>query len=155
MIQRIQSVYLLLIAILTSFTLFLPSASLINKTGALNYIVNYKGVFLLQNSGPVFVQNVFSLSALTILILFVTILTIFLYKKRMLQIRLLFFNIVLMLGYYAILFIYLWQLGEKLNAEWILKMVTAFPLINVILSVLAIRAIGKDAALIKSLNRLR
>jgi len=60
-----------------------------------------------------------------------------------------------MLGYYVLLFIYLWQAGEKLNAEWYLNLVTAFPLINVILSFLAIRSIGKDEALIKSLNRLR
>jgi uncharacterized membrane-anchored protein YitT (DUF2179 family) len=72
-----------------------------------------------------------------------------------LQIRLSIINSVLLAGYYGLLFIYLWQAGNVLNADWYLNIVTAFPLINIILTFLAIRAIGKDEALIKSLNRLR
>jgi hypothetical protein len=56
---------------------------------------------------------------------------------------------------YGLLFIYLWQSGEKLHAEWSLEIVSAFPLINIVLNVLAIRSIGKDEALVKSLNRIR
>ena len=155
MIQRIQTVYLIIIVILTGFTLFTPFAGLINKAEALSYVVNYNGIFLNQDTGALFQQNVWALSALTALILITAFITIFLFKKRVIQIRLLFFNLILMLGYYVLLFIYLWQAGEKLNAEWYLNLVTAFPLINVILSFLAIRSIGKDEALIKSLNRLR
>jgi len=155
MIQRIQTVYLIIIVILTGFTLFTPYAGLINKAEVLSYVVNYNGIFLNQDTGALFQQNVWALSALTALILITAFITIFLFKKRVIQIRLLFFNLILMLGYYVLLFIYLWQAGEKLNAEWYLNLVTAFPLINVILSFLAIRSIGKDEALIKSLNRLR
>jgi len=61
----------------------------------------------------------------------------------------------LLAGYYGLLFIYLWQVGNILNAKWYLEIVTAFPLVCVVLTVLAIRAIGKDEALIKSLNRIR
>lgn len=155
MIQRIQTVYLFIIVILTGFTLFTPYAGLINKAEALSYVVNYNGIFLNQDNGALFQQNVWAISALTALILITAFISIFLFKKRVVQIRLLFFNLILMLGYYVLLFIYLWQAGEKLNAEWYLNLVTAFPLINVILSFLAIRSIGKDEALIKSLNRLR
>ncbi len=155
MIQRIQTLYLLVIVVLSLFTLFLPSGSLINSTENLSYLINYKGIFLTQTTGNVLIQNVWSLTALSSIIPLLAFVTIFLFRKRLLQIRLVIFNMVLMLGYYVLLGIYFWQATSKLNADWHPEIVTAFPLINLILSYLTIRAIGKDEALIKSLNRLR
>ena len=155
MIQRIQTLYLFIIVVLSLFSMFLPFGGFINTTEALHYIINYKGIFLIQASGNEFLQNVWSLTALSAIIPVLAFITIFLFKKRMLQIRLVIFNMVLMVGYYVLLGIYFWQATTKLNADWYLEIVTAFPLINLILSYLALRAIGKDEALIKSLNRLR
>ncbi len=155
MIQRIQTLYLLLIVILSIFTLFMPFAGLLNSAEALQYVVNYKGIFLIQATGNVFQGNVWALTALSALIPVLAFVTIFLFKKRLLQIRLLIFNLVLMAGYYGLLFIYLWQAGLKLQADWYLEIVTAFPLVNIILGFMAVRAIGKDEALVKSLNRIR
>ena len=73
----------------------------------------------------------------------------------MLQIRLQIIKIIFYAGFYLLLFIYVWQFAQKLDLDWALHLVTAFPLVNIILSVLAIRAIGKDEALVKSLNRIR
>ena len=61
----------------------------------------------------------------------------------------------LMFGYYAILFICLIQGARSMEADWNLRIPAAFPLVCVVLDWLAIRAIGKDEALIRSLNRLR
>lgn len=155
MIQRIQTLYLLTIVVLSLFTLFLPLGSFVNTTEHLNYIINYKGIFLTQASGNVLLQNVWSLAAISAIIPVLALVTIFLYRKRLLQIRLVIFNMVLMLGYYVLLAIYFWQTITKLNTDWHPEIVTAFPLVNLILSYLTIRAIGKDEALIKSLNRLR
>lgn len=155
MIQRIQTIYLLTVVILSGITLFSAQAGFLGNVDASQYILNYKGVFQLQTTGIYFVKNVWALTALCALIPTVAIVTIFMYKKRLLQIRLSIINSVLLAGYYALLFIYLWQTGTALDADWYLEMVTAFPLINIILTFLAIRAIGKDEALIKSLNRLR
>jgi hypothetical protein len=151
MIQRIQTLYLLLVLILSGITLFSVQAGFVGNADAIHYVLNYKGIF----NGVNYVQNVWALSALCVLIPVITLITIFLYKKRILQIRLSIINSVLLAGYYGLLFIYLWQAGNVLNADWYLNIVTAFPLINIILTFLAIRAIGKDEALIKSLNRLR
>ncbi len=151
MIQRIQTLYLLLVLILSGITLFSVQAGFVGNADAIHYVLNYKGIF----SGVNNVQNVWALSALCVLIPIIALITIFLYKKRILQIRLSIINSVLLAGYYGLLFIYLWQAGNVLNADWYLNIVTAFPLINIILTFLAIRAIGKDEALIKSLNRLR
>ena len=155
MIQRIQTLYLLTVVILSGITLFSVQASFIGAVDAAHYILNFKGIFQVQTTGMDFVKNVWSLTALCVLIPIIAVATIFMYKKRLLQIRLSIINTVLLAGYYVLLFIYLWQTGTALNAEWYLEIVTAFPLVNIILTFLAIRAIGKDEALIKSLNRLR
>lgn len=155
MIQRIQTLYLLLVVILSGIVLFSAFAGLANTKDALNYVVNYKGIFLVQANGNQFLQNVWGVTALGAIIPLVALVTIFLYKKRSLQIKLSIFNIVLMAAYYGVLFFYLWQFGSVYHADWFLEVVTAFPLVNVILSALAIRSIRKDEALIKSLNRLR
>jgi len=54
MIQRIQTLYLFLIVALSGFTLFSPVAGLFNKTEALEYVVNYRGIFLVQPTGNLF-----------------------------------------------------------------------------------------------------
>ncbi len=159
MIQRIQTVYFLLIVILASVAFFLPVATLHDQTNVLLYSLDYRGLML--NDGiesDIFISNnvsTWTLKIISALIPLVALITIFLYKKRVLQIRLSFINMIIMLGYYIILFLNLWRASNSLEAEWSLNVVAAFPLICVILNWLAIRAIGKDEALVKSLNRLR
>ena len=80
MIQRIQTLYLLLIVILSVFTLFMPFAGLLNSAEARQYVVNYKGIFLIQATGNVFQGNVWALTALSALIPGLACVTIFLCK---------------------------------------------------------------------------
>ena len=156
MLQRIQTLYLLLVVVLTSITLFTVQAGFISNTNvATQYILNFKGVSQVLPNGLSVVQNTWALTALSALIPAVALVTIFLFKKRFLQIRLSIVNIVLLGGYYALLFIYLWQAGVQLDAKWYLKIVTAFPLVSIVLTFMSLRAIGRDEALIKSLNRIR
>lgn len=155
MIQRIQSLYLLVVVVLSTITLFSPVAGLQQESTAMIYELNFRGLFALEEGGHIFVANTWVMTAISVLIPLIAFITLFLFKKRMLQIRLTIFNLVLMAGYYGLLFIYLWQYGKSLEAKLFLEVVSAFPLVNIVLSVLALRAIGKDEALIKSLNRLR
>ena len=93
------------------------------------------------------------LSAIIPLIAFVTI---WLYHKRMLQIRLTILNILLMIGYYAVLGVGIWSITAKYNPEdFHPQIAIVFPLINIILSWLAIRGIGKDEAKVRAADRLR
>ncbi len=155
MLQRIQTLYLLIIVVLSGFVLFSPVADLFAKTDALLYVIDYKGVSLVQGTNTTFQFTTWGLTAISAIVPLVSLVTIFLYKKRILQVRLSFFNMVLMAGFYGLLFLYLWFAGQRLHAEWNLRFVDAFPLINIVLDFLAIRAIAKDEALVKSLNRLR
>jgi hypothetical protein len=77
--------------------------------------------------------------------------TILLYRHRMIQIRLCLFNSVVLLGLQGII-IYC-MITAAPGA--VFSLTVAFPLIAAILLVLAIRYIGRDEAVVKSLNRLR
>ncbi|MDD4488967.1 MAG: DUF4293 domain-containing protein [Paludibacter sp.] len=155
MIQRIQTLYLFLIVILGIITLFSPVAGLQNTEQGAIYEMSYRGLFEKTVSGDTMLANTWMLTALMALVPILSFITIFLFKKRLLQIRLIIFNMVLMAGFYGLMFIYLWQYGKVLEASLFMEIPAAFPLISIILSIMAIRAIGKDEALIKSLNRIR
>lgn len=157
MIQRIQTVYFLAIAVLSAITFFVPVANLYDAVNVLLYKLNYQGLVLVDGETSLVLNNLatWSLKVISGIIPLVALVTIFLYKKRVLQVRLSFINMLLMFGYYAILFICLIQGARSMEADWNLRIPAAFPLVCVVLDWLAIRAIGKDEALIRSLNRLR
>ncbi len=158
MIQRVQTLYLFLVVILSAIMFFTPVAGFYNKATLEVYELTFRGVFLqnatLENASSA--MPVWGLSILTAVIPLTALLSVFLYRKRVLQARFNVFNILLMIGYYALLFFYIWIGKQKLHAdEFFLCMPSSFPLINIILSVLAIRGILKDEALVRSLDRLR
>ena len=67
------------------------------------------------------------------------------------------FNALLMLGFYGfyafLLFSIKGELGDELSVTG--KIALAFPFISIVLDYLAIRNIGADEALVRSLERLR
>ena len=155
MIQRIQTLFLLLIVILSAITFFSPVAGLFNQTENIQYILDFRGISEITGNTLKFAENTWALSAIALIIPIVALVTIFLFKNRILQLRLTIFNIVLMAGYYGILFMYLFFAKAKLDAKWFLEIVASFPLVCIVLAFLAMRGIAKDEALVKSLNRLR
>jgi hypothetical protein len=97
----------------------------------------------------------FTLSILMVLCLLITIITIFLYKKRMLQIRFSVFNIMLLLGLQGLMY-YFFRVAERtLSGSGTFSFLFIFPLVAAILVFLALRAISRDEALVRSLDRLR
>jgi hypothetical protein len=155
MLQRIQTVYLLLIVILSCITFYLPTVDLINIKSALHYIIDFKGVYLVQAKGNEWDSTVWGLTSVSAVIPTIALFTIFQYKNRVKQIRLSVINMLFMLGYYAVLFINIWLISNRLNTEWHLRFVTVLPIVCMVLNYLAIGAIGKDEALVKSTDRIR
>jgi hypothetical protein len=155
MIQRIQTLYLLAIVILSCITFFLPVADLIQASSGIQYLVDFKGIYLVKASGNSFNSSVWGLTAIGAIIPIFALYTIFSYKNRIKQIRLCVLNMLFMLLYYVILITYVWLASQRLSADWHLRFVTVFPLINLIFNYLAIGGIGKDEKLVKSLDRLR
>ena len=153
MLQRIQTVYLLIIVVLTVATLFLPLAVL--QQGDALFSFDASGLSTMIGE-PELLYPAWGLFALTAIIAIIALVTIFLYRKRILQIRLCVFNAILMLGFYALFGFFVWILKEELaGAALSVKIALSFPVIALILDYLAIRNIGADEALVRSLDRLR
>ena len=155
MIQRIQTVYLLLATILMSLTLFLPLATIINGTSEI--VVKafaVSGLSDVTDTLPLYLGILLSITTALLMAI------IFLFKKRMLQIRLCVSAIVLLVGSAAFLGLYCYRLCDllaELNGDLVftLGFASLMPIVAIIPVVLAIRGIAKDEALVRSLDRIR
>lgn len=154
MIQRIQSIYLLLSALLTSTVLFIKLADFTNATS--KFILEDTGIYqVMENTEKQLILGTYPIILLAILTTFLSLVILFFFKRRILQIRLSGINIAFQLGLTGMI-LYLGQSGAKnLDAVVSYHYVIVFPLIAMVLTILAIISIGKDEALIRSLNRIR
>jgi len=152
MIQRIQSLYLLLITALLIAVLFLPFGYLQSPTEMYEYTAfSIKQVL----TGVEYALPVWVLAIILITSAALSFVTIFFYKKRKLQINLCYWHGGLMVLFYvvyaAIMFVFIGRTGAQ-NAT---SFGMAFPLVSIILDYLAVSAIRKDEDLVKSLDRIR
>lgn len=147
MIQRIQTVYILLAGVLTATLFKLKLAELTANNELMDFFA--KGIY----NGETEVFNGLPLLIFVGIITLLHLVAIFLFKKRILQIRILVFSIILLLGLFGMFFYFTYSGFD--GAKVAFKIPVAFPLVALILDWLAIRAIGKDEALIRSLNRIR
>jgi len=147
MIQRIQSLYLLLTVILCSLLFALPFAE-IAKDGSV-FLFTSNGISL---DGSV-KQGTIAVVLLIALIVILHLFAIFCYKNRILQKKIVLVGIISLIGLLGLIFYYsyFYFSGAKISFQ------TAFifPLISIILDYLAIRGINKDEALIRSIDRIR
>lgn len=154
MIQRIQSLFLLASAMFLAFSLFFPYAEMIRNTDQVLFQLDFNGLSPLQPDG----QTIFKVIPLNILLLVslaVNILIIFLFRKRMLQIRLCVFLTIMLLGAPALTYYYIRMAQTALPGEASYGITFVFPVVSAILVFLALRAIARDEALVRSLDRLR
>ncbi len=149
MIQRIQTVYLLIVTGILIAAMCLPLGTVTNLS--INTIEIFKPLGFMV--GDVF-QSTWALFSILLIAAIIDFVAIFLFKNRILQIRMAIFSTCLLVGYYlTFLAFYFMLLGDLFlyKIHWAL----CLPLIGIILNYLAIRAIGADEAKIQSLNRLR
>lgn len=159
MIQRIQSIYLLVATVLMAMTLMMPLATFSYEGN--DIVLSAFGITAIPGviNSPIF----YCLSALLILPTLLPIVIIFLFKKRMLQIRLCVSEIILQLGSLAFIGIFCWRFYDALKSDIVkhseliftLEWASIMPIIAMILVGLAIRGIAKDEALVRSLDRIR
>ena len=149
MIQRIQSVYLLAVSILMIICMCNPVGSIISTDSQISEFYN---LFISMPDGTK-TYAPWALFAIQVIIAVLAFTTIFLFKKRMLQIRLTIFSSVMLIGYYMALVAYILMLAEDttFSASWTI----CLPFAAIILNWLAIRGIGADEALVKAYDRLR
>ena len=150
MIQRIQTLYLLAVVALGIALIWLPVVQLVTPEDAAEL-----QVYELSALGGAPIQGVWGLLVTTILIPLLAHIDIFLYRKRILQARLNIFTVMLCLGYYGVLAIYIWLAKMSLGVEWHILPYASFPLVCLILTLMATRRILKDEALVRAADRIR
>ena len=150
MIQRIQTIYLLLVCVLMSLTLCSPLATLSGSEQL--YLFNACGFYLgSENVSPTWGVLTFAgLSAVVALV------SIFLYKNRKKQIKVVNLNSLLILLFYVTFGVYLIVSAGRLNLSFPkMSYGLALPLVALILNTLAYLKIKADEKLVQSLNRIR
>jgi hypothetical protein len=150
MIQRIQTLYLLAVVALGVALIWQPVVQLVTPEEA-----ETLEVWELSALGGAPLQGLWGLLLTTILIPVLALVDIFLYKKRLLQARLNIFTIMLCLGYYGVLALYIWQAKLALGVEWHILPWASFPLVCMVLTLMATRRILKDEALVRAADRIR
>lgn len=155
MIQRIQTVYLLVITVLTGLMFALPLASFMGDGQTVSLFAgSIKDADAVQ-----IVSTSYYMALLIAMATFLPFETIFLFKRRMVQIRLCLVEIVLQVGVLAYLVYYILHIRSSVFAyadhSMSLELSSIFPIVSIILSLLAYRAVVKDEALVNSLNRIR
>ena len=150
MIQRIQTLYLLAVVALGIALIWLPVVQLVTPEDAAEL-----QVYELSALGGAPIQGVWGLLVTTILIPLLALIDIFLYRKRILQARLNIFTVMLCLGYYGVLAIYIWLAKMSLGLEWHILPYASFPLVCFVLTLMATRRILKDEALVRAADRIR
>ncbi|MDB4583589.1 DUF4293 domain-containing protein [Draconibacterium sp.] len=147
MIQRIQTVFILVAGLLVG-SLYVAKFADLSVNQELHTFTAF-GIF----KGEALVFDGLPIMIFIGIIALLHLVIIFLYKKRIRQIRMLAFTIVLLLGLFG-LFFYFTYAGFD-GATVAFKAPIAFPIVAIILDYLAIRAIGKDEALVRSMDRIR
>ncbi len=148
MIQRIQSLYILAATALLVLVVFFPLASF----AANGEVHELSASGILKNGELLFSTWPLLILCLSACILSVT--ALFLYKKRLLQIRFLVFAIILQLGIYGLGAYYILQLRSGFS-DFSFAFSAILPLLSSAFTFMAIKAIGRDEALVKSLDRIR
>jgi hypothetical protein len=152
MIQRIQTLHLLLATAMMSLTLFLPLATIVYGGNELILkAFTLRGVEGVDTTLPLYLGVLLAVTTALLLAI------IFIYKKRLAQIRLCVSAIVLLLGSATLIGLYCYRLCDILTGDLVftLGFASLIPVVAIIPVVLAIRGIAKDEALVRSLDRIR
>ncbi len=166
MIQRLQSIYLLLVVILGVLLYFQPVIQFtspvhdgvqrmfeLSPTGLTELTDEYS--YAASGLEPVTLQGVWGLALATLLIPALSLIIIFLYRKRLWQARLCLLQALLCIGWYGVLLIYIWFGRHNVARDWDVLFGACIPLINCVFTLMAMRRILKDEALVRAADRLR
>jgi hypothetical protein len=154
MIQRIQSLFLLAATVLFVIFIFHPVSSLYISGDTAAEFFAYG--LMSDSETPEMLYNTFPIIVLAIITTILTVLTIFVYKNRTIQMRICVYNILITLGLIISIFIYYYLIRKHFEvSKHAFSYSVLLPVVNVILLFQAFRGIRRDDLLLKSYNRLR
>lgn len=156
MIQRKQSLYLLIVALLMSVLCFVPLAKILLMGQEI--AVTSLGIKYTVMGRSHCESNIYMIILLSISII-LPLVTIFLYKKRWLQVRLCMMEMVFLLGMQIYIILYIYKsyqtVKDSMLDRMVLSVVDIIPIAAIIFTYLALRGVAKDIALLKSVDRIR
>ncbi len=151
MIQRIQTIFLLASLCFLVPMFFVPLADVVHDTGNI-FTFNLIG-FRQVGEGVDNVSHQYSVTAFGILICALNLIAIFMYKRRVLQMRLCVYNILLLIGLFGIMLFVMY--GTDLIKPVSYRLPFIFPIVAAILHYLAFRGIRRDELMVQAMSRLR
>lgn len=151
MIQRIQSLYLLISMVLGVICLCMPLGRFTTADG--EHYADLYNLWVRMCESGVHLFSPWALFVLLVLVCTLTFVSIFLFTRRALQMRTVSFCMVLLVGYYIYFCFFAWT--SKGEGNFTPSLTAALPLVCIILDYLAFRSILKDEMLVRSLDRLR
>lgn len=154
MIQRIQTVYLVIAAILISLVFANPIAEIF-ISDELYLTLSHNSI---EGSDPDLfpAQSTWPVTLLLAAILAIELVIIFSFRNRILQIRLCIFNLLLMFGVVGMIYFFTkYTLSQMEGQKSIFLWPILCPMVAIILNYLAIKAIQKDERLVRSYERIR
>ena len=147
MIQRIQTLHLLIVTALMAVTLFAPLAWFAGDAGEFRLYA-----FSLQTSAGEAVQSTVYMGVVLALACVLPFITIFLFKRRLLQIVLLIGSAVMEAAYYFLS----WRVFSELSFHTQgFRPAIALPLVCLLFAYLAARAVFRDELMVRAADRIR
>ena len=151
--QRIQTLYLFLSGVTATLLLLFTLFTVTQSDPETIYAANFTGLIVSGWTSIKYFNLVsFVLTSLGTIISFVTI---FLYKRRKLQIRLTIIGLLLMVAAIVAFGYMLWRQTDLMQATTQIRFWIILPIINLLCQYLAMRNIIKDDILVRASNRLR
>ena len=157
MIQRIQTIYLLVAAICSVVCLSLPLGRYVDDGLLTAKLYN---LCIMQMGGA---EHVFSFAAvplfvILLLVVVISLYTIFMYRNRKLQMRLCSFSSLLVIGWYIVYAVLAKLWGGSIDVtslSFAPGVGAALPAVALIFNLMARRAINADEKLVRAADRIR
>ncbi len=149
MLQRIQTLFLFVALACEVVVLVAPLAYLQINENVL-YEIYSRGYFINNQF-----QYSYVLFIVCIISLILSLIIIFLYKNRILQMRLTIYNFILLLVIQGIFIYVIYHTASRLSADIYLRYASLLPVISALFHILAFRYIKRDEELVKAADRIR
>lgn len=153
MIQRIQTLYLALVIIVSGIMFTGAIMKFSGTTGT--YEFSLSGISAINGSGITMVEKTLPLMIFFIIIPLFALITIFLFQKRKVQLLFTFLILVFSLGAILLGSYYAYTFMKQYGSEILFNFKTILPLLLFAFIYLAYRGIQKDENLVRSYDRLR
>lgn len=156
MIQRAQSIYLLMVTVLMSFLLLWPYASLSPDANEVLSFRSHAIVSLSSDTVTGILKPTLPLLMLVLITGIISLVNIFMYHHRIKQIRICLLNTGLLVVLMLLMVYYYYSTMHSVDpTQHAFRLPAILPVLSIILTLVAARAIHRDEMLVKSYERIR